>query len=396
LLLIENLLMRSVPDSLGYAGFVTGQAAGVVFIALWLPCAWLGLRLAGFRERQVLLLVALTGLTGFCIYNSLYIWPKLLGAGFGLMMILSLAVLVTRPASGTLLLSIAALSSALALLCHGGVVFGVAAALLVCAPAILRQGLRPVLISAALAAIPLMSWIAWQAIYKPGGNSLVRFMLTGDFGQDRRDVSVLADVIAAYSRLTTHAFLEMKTNALLTLFGLRSTDCTFPRTLSFAEAGIGALRFNEFYHLAYILAIPALAAICCTTFRSPGEPKRLGTMVTLLWTSLVATLLWIIIAWKCHIVHAFSYQAILAALIGCWGIALATNLRLATLFAGCSVALTFLTWIVDPLYQAITVRWPWMIVLALLLAVSGRYVIGAVLGVHHCERNALSDRTVAS
>src|SRR4029077_9706671 len=73
-LLIENLLLTSLPDSLGFSASIAEQSAGIMVVALWVPAAWLGLRLAGLREGFIVLLICLATFTGFSIFNSLYIW----------------------------------------------------------------------------------------------------------------------------------------------------------------------------------------------------------------------------------------------------------------------------------------------------------------------------------
>ena len=381
LLLIDGLILHTVPDHLGFSVPMIEQAAGIIFMALWLPAAWLGLRLAGIRERQILLLLGTAAFSGFCLLNTVYIWPKLLGGGFGLMMILSLVGLINRSGPPTFLLSVAAIAGALSLLCHTGVFFGVLATLIVFTPTIMRQGVRPLLISAALGAATLGSWVIWQNLYQPGGYALARFALTGDFGMQRRDVSLVTDAIAAYSRLTLDTYLQMKTDALLTLVGLRVGGCA----VKFPQSGLGILRFHEFYHLAYVIAIPSLAAVTCMIFRSPGgAPTAMATR--LLLVALVTTIIWFVLTWDCHIVHHFSYQAVLAGLIGFWATAFATNRKLALPFAGCSVLLEGAVWIVDPLDQALSVRWPWLLILALLLALSARQVIRAACVVDHGNR----------
>jgi len=366
-LLIENLLLSSLPDSLRFSASIAEQSAGIMVVTLWVPAAWLGLRLAGLREAFIVLLICLAAFTGFAIFNSLYIWPKLAAGGFGLLMILSLAALDDRLQPPVILLTVAAVSGALAILAYGGVVFGVLAALIVFLPAIWRQGLRPMLISGALGAGLLASWLIWQNLFQPGGNALVRFAFIGDFGFERRNVSVFADTLAAYGRLTLPAFLQMKGDALLTLIGLKPSACTAWTNLTSDVSALGVLRFHEFSDL-YVMAPPAVAAISCSLFKTDRHVRRAAALPLLLMVSATTLVIWFLVTWSCHVVHHFSHQAIFAAVIGCWGIALASNRVLALLFAVTSAALTFAAWIVDPLSQALAIRWPWLLAFAVLLA----------------------------
>ena len=379
LLFTENLMFFALPESLRYSAGIAEQAAGVMLVSLWVPITWFGLRLAGIRERQIPILTALAAFTGFCIFNDLYIWPKMLGAGFGLMMIFSLVALMTRPDVPTFLLSVAAASGALALLSHGGVIFGVAGTLIVFAATILRQGLRPILVSTSVGIGVLATWVTWQSLFQPGGNALIRYALTGEFGLDRRNVSVLSDVVATYSRLTAEKFLELKTDALLTLVGVHPAACAYPQGFSFSQAGLGALRFGEFKYLGHAIAVPALAALCCSVFRSRPHATPISPVwLRLVLVAIVTTLLWVAVTWDCQIVHHSAYQVILGVLIGCWGIAFAANRFLALQFAAFSVAATFVIWVADPLYHAIEVRLPWLLVLLILFAAGGAFLVRAI------------------
>lgn len=371
LLFVENLLAVAVPENLRFTVLVAEQAAGVMVMSLWVPATWLGLRLLGLREKFILFLVCVSGFTGFAIFNSLYIWPKLSAGGFGLLMILSLSALRDQSHGAIPLLCIAALSASLSLLSHGGSIFGVVATLLIFAPAILRQGLRPIVLSGTVGAAVLGSWLLWQDLFQPGGNALARFALVGNFGFDHRDVSVLHDVIDTYGRLTVNDFLQMKLHALLELVGAVPNGCG-PPSVTFAEAGIGLLRFHEFFHLAYVVALPAVAASVCMLFRSDRARRRyIDPFARLLVISFVTLVVWLLVTWNCHIVHHFSYQAILATFIGCWGIAFIANRNVAAAFAAASASFTFVVWVVDPLSQAIAVRWLWLLIFAALLAVAG-------------------------
>jgi hypothetical protein len=354
LLLIENLLIYLIPEGLRFSAPIAEQAAGVVVIALWVPAAWLGLRLAGLRDSAILKVLCPTAFTGFAIFQTFYIWPKLLAGGFGLLMILSLAALRDQSQPPTAVLSIAAVSAALAFLSHPAAILGVVGALIVFAPAILRQGPRPVLISGAIGATLLASWFIWQSVFQPGGNALARFALTGAFGFDRRDVSVLTDLIAAYSDLTPLRLLQMKINAVMTQFGaFDNVGCSFGPRMSFFDSGIGALRFNEFFYLFYVAGLPVCAAVCCKLFRN-DHAERAGPWTLLLSVGVVTLILWLAVTWYCQILHASAYQAVLAVLIGCWGVAFAANRKLAALFAILSIAIACAAWVVDEYSALIT------------------------------------------
>jgi hypothetical protein len=374
LLLVHGLVALLTPSALRYASAIGTQASGVVLMALWAPAAWIGLRLARVRDDAIIPLLIVIGISGFCIFNGLYTWPKLLAAAFGLLMILALARLSSRTGevgdSPVVLLSIAALGGALALLSHGGALFGVVAALLVCARPIFRQGPRPMLLAALAGIAVLTPWLIWQAWFQPNGTALLRFLLVGSFGFDRRETSVLAEAVNTYASLGWSKFLLMKWDAIRTVFGAPTHYCNNVQKVGslWTSAPLDTTRVNEFYYLAFMTGLPVLAGTIASMHRSGATERSLCPVLgTLAAIGAVSVLIWIPVTWDCHIVHHFSYQSCLAIMIAGWGAALARGggerwLALA------SVVSALAAWVASPLAQAITIRWGWFIVFLLALA----------------------------
>ena len=369
LLFIHGWLLPAIQPALRYAVDIAEQASGAAIMGLWVPAAWIGLRLARVRDDIIIAILVTTGFTGFCIFNGLYIWPKLLAGGFGLLMILVLACLPSRgqpsPTSSPLvLLVIAAMSGALALLSHGGAFFGVIAALIVCAPMILRQGARPLAVSALLGIATMVPWFIWQAHFQPNGNALLRFLLVGEFGFDRRETSVLGEALHTYNSLGWIAVLKTKWEAIRVVIGVPTTYCNRIERLgsSWTEAPLTTLRVNEFYYLVFLLWLPMLAGTIARLRHAERNTEQNAVMTILAATGAVSVVIWILTSWTCHIVHHFAYQSCLAMMIAGWGVAF-MHRGPERLLAPASIALAASAWIASPLFQAIAVRWVWLIIL---------------------------------
>jgi hypothetical protein len=376
LLLILGLIQPLIPSAVRYAAGIAEHASGAATLALWLPSAWIGLRLTRMRDDIIIPVLVTTSLCGFCIFNGLYIWPKLLSAAFGVLMILVLARLSSReqsdPADSPLvLLVIAATSGALALLSHGGAFFGVAAALIVCAPVILRQNLSALVVSSLIGIATLVPWLIWQAHFQPNGNALLRFLLVGDFGFDRRETSVLGEAWRTYSSLGLLTILKAKWEAIRVMFGVPTTFCNRIEQLgsSWGEAPLATVRVNEFYYLFFVLWLPILAGSIAWLRHAARNTGQTAAMALLAMVGALSVVIWILTSWTCHIVHHFAYQSTLAMIVAGWGLTF-IHRGPERLLALVSIALAASAWIVSPLFQAITVRWGWLIVLSATLLVA--------------------------
>jgi hypothetical protein len=171
--------------------------------------------------KRSMLVTALVATSGFAVFNSSYIWPKMnAGAlGLGAYLLLVADPLSTRTRASMRRVCLAGGLAALAMLCHGGVVFGlIALAVLVCWPRLWvgwKQALAAVVVFVAL----LLPWTIWQRTVNPPGNALTKYALAGTFGFGEESISVVNTVRRAYEKLTFQGWVSSKVDAVRTVFG---------------------------------------------------------------------------------------------------------------------------------------------------------------------------------
>lgn len=190
---------------------------------LWICGVWCLLKSLGastFRIRQVLGLLIFSG---FLFYNSVYTWPKLLGAAC-LLLAFSIVVEAIRAkrAMTYFEIAIAAACLGLALMAHPGTVFS----LLALAVTVLRfRHLFP-LRQAAFAVLVVcafgLPWVAYQKFVDPPGNRLLKMHLAGEIDIDGR--STWQAVRDAYRGHTLSQITHLKLSNIILLAGQKPLD----------------------------------------------------------------------------------------------------------------------------------------------------------------------------
>ncbi len=170
--------------------------AGVWFQLLWIPALWVFLRWLGLTEHQAHAATTALVFTGFLLFNSIFVWPKLAAAALvllGFCTAFSAESAVDSRHRGPL---VGALFAA-AFLAHGGIMFSLLALVPLAlffffrsgagfTPAISRSQL---LLAATAFALLVLPWLAYQRLYEPPGNRLVKWHLAGAVAPDTRSVT---------------------------------------------------------------------------------------------------------------------------------------------------------------------------------------------------------------
>jgi len=334
--------------------------SGIIINGLWVVALHQLLTRLRLEARKLNLILLVIGTTGFAIFNSVYIWPKMLGAAFGLIAFMFLLDPQHYLASGkfqkygTPLLA-AALFSGLALLSHGGTAFGVIAAILV---ATWYRGVpspwlavRAVLIGLAV----LVPWWLWQHFEQPPGTALVKFAFTGDYGFAHENQGVLSAIYDAYSKLTLSSWVDLKLHALHVLVTGNGSTCGV-QEIAPVSSLYGALRANDFFYLGPSLRFLAIGFLpLLLTRRAPGcecADRRLHYARVMVCTGLLSAGLYALAGFHCYVNHAQSYQAILEILAGLVLVLRDANRWYFNLCLILSVLYGAIVWIIDPLASA--------------------------------------------
>jgi hypothetical protein len=182
--------------------------------ALWVPAIWVFLRRAGLRLGAILAVLAFCTFSGFFFIHTIYVWPKLLASALALLG-LAFSPLAARekysPLDGMLL----GAGVALGALAHTGVLltmFGCAVLFLLpqC-----RPSRRTLLVASAAFLLLWAPWMAYQKLYDPPGDALVKLHIAGQVNPNRGFVELLRD---SYSRLPLSKIIHYKLENFRVLF----------------------------------------------------------------------------------------------------------------------------------------------------------------------------------
>ncbi len=326
-------------------------AIGIVLNTTWVALLALLVPRLGLSRRKVLLVVIVATLSPFFIFNSLFIWPKLLSGTFTLMaawILLGMDSKTMRLRDDNRGLVAAAALSALGLMTHGSSAFGT---LTVIGFACLYRGMPSLkgALAAAIAAVAIiLPWSLWQHVIQPPGNALIKYAFAGTFGFGEEKMSVLATIIRSYRDLTPEVWLARKFDGLLSLvFGLRNT-CALGE-IAVSQSFIDSWRASDFSNVMPSLNFLLLGfgATIVNKIRRPDDHIVQSCVKLILFALAGLALTWIT-TWGCYIIHVQSYQLLMAlhlALI----VALLTAGRWGWLALALSAMYGLVVWILEPL-----------------------------------------------
>lgn len=304
-----ELIQLPIAELMNWDVRVQHHVAGLLVQCIWIPALWALCRALKIPVRTIAIVLTVCIFSGFFLLNSLYVWPKLLAAGLGM---LALAVIVGdqwRSAGDEISRAcLAASLAALGMLAHAGVaLFYPAIAIVAWRFRFVTQA-RAALLSAFVFALWLLPWTAYQKFYDPPGNHLLKWHLAGDIEIDDR--SFLQALCDAYSTMTISKFASNKWENSKALFG---SDCK-------PVAFIWPSREDQFYHVFKTLGVLnagwlALIALAGLWSADIASLKR-GAM--LLAMALASMLLWILVLYLPGgtVIHSGSYALIMALFAG--------------------------------------------------------------------------------
>jgi hypothetical protein len=271
---------------------------------------WEFLRGAGLRGRGRVTAVLLLACSPFVFFNTIYVWPKLLSATLTLSGWCLAAWSCSRRLDWRYGGAVG-LAFALAVMCHGGCVFGLA--VLGTYLVFFRFLRRPrwLLACAVLGLCILGLWSHWVAKYDPPGNSLTKAAFAGTFGFDEPHKGVLPTILDAYRQETVAGWLRKKVNAPKTWLGVDLTPLAHD---GWPHKGnlVRVYQFLCIFPALGLLCMPfALSLFTCRKARPGGGINPLFRPLLLWWLSLTALLFQGLMMWDIHFLHHYSYNTIL-------------------------------------------------------------------------------------
>ena len=332
------------------------QITGILVSTLWIIPIWLLLmQSVKTSPREASFVVIALAATGLVVFNSTYIWPKMLAGAFALAAYLTHSSAKPDGSCDALTSEVVTgLFVALALLAHSGVVFGLVPLFVVFAVQRRDNRIRGLIIPIAVAIVVIAPWLLWQRFEDPPGNALTKFALAGTFGFGEETKGLATTIREAYAGLSFGEWLSLRWQAVLTLFGafrpplvawlwlqpmdflgkLRLTDFAFV----FPSLGLGNLGW--FVLVAAVLGTHRDAASRCI-FRS-----RCASWVLI---GLGGIALNVVLTWYVHVVHHQSYLSLLLMFVGLYSVLLLTSPLLRRMILVGQFAYFVLVWLCSPL-----------------------------------------------
>ena len=243
--------------------------AGVWFQLLWIPALWVFLRWLGLTERDAHAATAALVFTGFLLFNTIFVWPKLAGAALVLLAFCTFFATesaIDRRHRWVVGGALAACGN----LAHGGVMFSLVALVPIIAFS-LRRRWRQWLLAAAAFTLLSLPWLAYQRLYEPPGNRLLKWHLAGAVEPDAR--SVTTALVENYTSLGWSAALATRHENLCILFLGEWQNLVATRD----PGAIAGRRSEEVFHLfrtpaAWILGAVALPFFLYAHYRRRRFP----------------------------------------------------------------------------------------------------------------------------
>lgn len=351
------------------------QITGIIINGLWIVALYYLLTSLRLDRRGIYWIALVVGMTPFAIFNSVYIWPKMLGASFALFAFIQLFeptqyIEHKQHARFSSALLWAALLSGLALLSHGGTAFGIVAAIVM---AIWYRGLpslRLAIRAGLIGLLTLVPWALWQHFEQPPGNALVKYAFSGNFGFGEEAKGVLATVRDAYAKLTLSSWAEMKLGALRVLFDGEGSTCGVQEIGSISSY-YGLLRSQDFFYFGPSLRFLALGFIPLFFSRrllslDARKDRLIHYARIMVSTGLLSIGCYSLVGFDCYINHMQSYQAMLEIFTGLALALYSANRWYFELSLKMSILYGIIVWILDPLVSAPSVYMAPIIVLCII------------------------------
>ena len=238
------------------------QLSALTILAIWSGALYcFCLRFGRARAGYV---VFLAFVTSFFLFNTVYIWPKLLGATYFLVAFGLLVKMREKPTRSSADLTLVALSATLACLSHASNAFAVLALAIVFSGTILRRGFFEIAMASLGGLACIAPWLWWKIFVQPGGNALIRFALTGDYLMFEHSNLPLTDsVLHAYHNLGLAGWANAKLRGLALLLGIETDWRRFGEVALFSPAGnvLGGSRVLDFYASARSLGMASLGIV---------------------------------------------------------------------------------------------------------------------------------------
>lgn len=353
------------------------NTGSILLNTLWMPAVyWLLKLLASYfdRNRQLLILIFI-GCLPFAIFNSIYGWPKALGAAFALVAF-GLALKKYDDTSKSTIFLFPILC-ALSMLAHmSGTLFLLPIGLIFFLKYV-RNHFFSLLSSGLIALVLLGSWSLYKHLFLPSEDPVTKYALTGSFAPGSGS-SLLELLAARYKDMTFSVWLDIKQIMFLQVF--MPINNTVTQIGLYVETGadqIDRLRGWDFMFLSkgnVAVVIFCLISLWIFVSRYIGLNRNslpeLRPFFVLLGLSILAWILITVLFFAPPVLHHWPQAAIFGLALGGSVITCFYYPSLFQLIFIGTISYTGLVWVISPLQKAIAIDPTAAAALAMLIALA--------------------------
>jgi hypothetical protein len=211
------LLSRPLCELMNIDHDASTYMAGVIAQLAWVPATWWAVRWLRLPTAVAGFICAMFAASGFFLQNTTFVWPKLLSGSMGLGAGLLFLDDEGSCARRSVRWQWAAAFAALATLAHGSAWFSNLALIPFFFTRQPLQSLRTTLAALGIAATLVLPWMAYQKLYEPPGDRLLKWHLAGQIQPDQRRLSTV--VAEAYAKKTLDELIAARSDNLIMQFG---------------------------------------------------------------------------------------------------------------------------------------------------------------------------------
>ncbi|QZZ21444.1 hypothetical protein J5X98_02945 [Leptothermofonsia sichuanensis E412] len=213
------LLQYPLIKLLGVQGGLGYQLLSTIAQCSWVAALWCLCRILGCTGWQIAIVNTFAIVSSLFFFHSIYVWPKLIAGSlvvFGFVLLVQSVFETRRPTTVEIILATTA--TGLGMLAHGGVVFAIPAiALMVLLRPRCFPHIQQIVLSCLIFAILLAPWGAYQKLYEPPGNRLVKWHIAGVVEIDPRPTGQA--IMESYQSLSLTQIAANKWENVKTILG---------------------------------------------------------------------------------------------------------------------------------------------------------------------------------
>jgi hypothetical protein len=386
LLLSDTFAQLQINNDGNYLRGTAYNVASVALNTLWAPAIlWLLSKLAAFLNRsQCAAILLFIACTPFVLFNSVYGWPKALGAAFALVafgLVWQARATPAGKAPENSVLVLFPIMGALSMLAHmSGALFIAPLGLLYLLWGLRRSNLKQILIGGGIAVALLASWSIYKYLVLPSTDPVTKYALAGSFGFGSKS-STWEMVGDLYRGMSMRQWLEMKKAMFAQAFyPIDHAITTLPLNSDYGASSIDRLRAWDFMLLS---AGNSGILVCCAAsawWLLRGALRGGSTAVehakpffALLLASTLTWLMIVILFVAPPVLHHWPQAAIFGLALGG---SVITQYRFPQFFKAVLLLLLTYTgtvWIISPLQNALAIDMSAAILLVMLLGAAFIY-----------------------